>query len=409
MPDIIPSIRLNAIDFKPMAFQPIQYQAAQPDQQIMPRSLQVQEARTEKANANIDAVDTAIAQVRNLLDTSEHDWLDQRANAIRERLDEQASLGNTQTAIRFAIEEARNLKRDAELADKVTVNQKRQKYIQELKTNNQISAETRRRAEAINKYRFDGTADWNPVWEPVREHTPQEIITLAGQLTAPDSGSTNTNTTTDVLLDAQGNQVSKPSEGIMLQSKTVTGRGRAFDKKTKEDMTQTMNDLLLQPEYYNGLKQYYESQLWAYYNAKSEANNELLDEETRVIHAGRAQAYAAQLESSDGIIPAYSDATGVDEEEFTKWIQKHITPMYRNMEYYNIRTQDTDANDYDPNYIARNRALQQTETYHPTGETVETTGAKSVVAYDRTDGSTQAWYTPIDKIYDTTAVDDLFD
>ena len=204
MPDIIPTLRLNAIDFKPIVFKPIQYQAAQPDQQLMPRSLQIQEPRTEKARSNIDAIDTAFSQLRNALDVSEHEWLDKRATEIREKLNEQAALGNTETVIRVAFQEAQNLKTDREIADKISVNTKRQQAIQQINSNNRLSDASKRRFKSINEYSYKGNSEWEPIWNPTTEYTPQNIIDIAAQHTAADSGGYTTNKSIETLLDKEG-------------------------------------------------------------------------------------------------------------------------------------------------------------------------------------------------------------
>lgn len=384
MPDIIPTLRLNAIDFKPMAFQPIQYQAAQPEEQIMPRSLQVQEARTEKARANMDAIDTAFSQIRTTLDTSEHPWLDERANRVRESIMEQVNLGNTETAIRVAFQEAQNLKNDRELADKVSVNAKRQQAIQRIESDGRLSKATKRRFKEINSYTFKGDADWDPIWNPVDEYTPQDIINLAGQLTAPDSGGDQTSNSEEILLDAKGVKTEDLSQAIATQSRTSHGEGHSFSKKTKEDMQQTMNDLLIQPPYRRGLKQNYESQLWDYYDNMKKAEDETLSESERQRYLRNANELSKDLQDENGIIPAYSEEQGVSDEEFDKWVQRTLVPMYRNMEYYNVQTSKSDSNNYDAGMFKQNAAILAGDRYAGPTDTEEagTTGKTSEVNYE---------------------------
>lgn len=387
MPDIIPTLRLNAIDFKPMAFQPIQYQAAQPDQQLMPRSLQVQEARTEKARGNIDAIDTAFSQLRNALDVSEHEWLDKRATEIREKLNEQVALGNTETAIRVAFQEAQNLKTDRELADKVSVNAKRQQAIQRIDTNNRLSDASKRRFKKVNEYSYKGNSEWEPIWNPTTEYTPQNIIDIAAQHTAADSGGHTTNKSVETLLDKEGKVTEDTSLAVASQSKTSTGRSNSFSKKLKEDMEQTMNDMLLQPEYYQGLKQYYESQLWDYYDNMNKAENATSESE-RQRYSRNADNISKTLADENGFIAGYSEEKGADEEDFTKWIQRTITPMYKNMEYYNKQTGESDSTDFTNGLFGLNVARQQGQDYSVT-EKVGTSGKESKVTYIQTP---EDWY-----------------
>lgn len=387
MPDIIPTLRLNAIDFKPMAFQPIQYQAAQPDQQLMPRSLQIQEARTEKARGNIDAIDTAFSQLRNALDVSEHEWLDKRATEIREKLNEQVALGNTETAIRVAFQEAQNLKTDRELADKVSVNAKRQQAIQRIDANNRLSDASKRRFKKVNEYSYKGNSEWEPIWNPTTEYTPQNIIDIAAQHTAADSEGYTTNKSVETLLDKEGKVTEDTSLAVASQSKTTTGKSNSFSKKLKEDMEQTMNDMLLQPEYYQGLKQYYESQLWDYYDNMNKAENATSESE-RQRYSRNADNISKTLADENGFIAGYSEEKGVNEEDFTKWIQRTITPMYKNMEYHNKQTGEYYSTDFTNGLFGLNVARQQGQDYQ-VNEEVGTSGKESKITHIQTP---EDWY-----------------
>lgn len=383
MATVIPSLKINSIDFKPITFQSTEYKAAQPNEQLMPHSLQVQKAITKEALSNIDAIDTVFSTIRQNLDVSEHQWLDNRAQQIRERIDEQAALGNTETVIRFAMDEARNLKRDTELADKMSVHQKRQKAIQEVKNDNQYGNLTKRKFAAINNYEFKGDSEWKPKWNPVKEYTPQEIIDIAASRTAADAGGYNNSSKKDQLLDSTNKPTEKLSDAIRTTGSVTKGRGNQYNRKLKEDMQQTMADLLLQPEYYNGLKQNLESTLWAYTEAMKKANDLSNSEEDREMYLKEANDYAKGLKDENGIIPSYSDSKGVTEKDFEKWIQGHLTPMFKNMEYNNVHTSRSDSNDIDPNYLARQNELWQDQRYKPS-ERVETTGKPSLVKYPNT-------------------------
>ena len=150
------------------AFTPMQYTPQTADPTLLSRSMAAQEARQEKANQYLLAIDTTLAEKRKSLNKADYDWLAQQAENARAEVDKQLKLGNWQSAIRVAQQSARDLTRNTELEDRIRANEIYTTERNKIQSGN-YSPYTKRRWDDINKYRFNGTADWQPTFIPTTD------------------------------------------------------------------------------------------------------------------------------------------------------------------------------------------------------------------------------------------------
>lgn len=360
----IPTIRLADINFDIPVIQFAQYQSNRPDPSILPRSLQLQDTMRKESYNNINAIDTVLNKVKSTLDESEYDWMDNRSNEIRQKIDEQINAGNFQTAIRYAQQEAQNLTRDKDLANKAKINNDRKVFIDSVNQDKTLSSETKRRNESINAYKYDGTPVWKPVWYPTKEYTVQQLVDLAYDKTAQEAGgNTDNDKSRFIYVDINGNETTNTKLAVRKVAKEINISNYRYQRKTSENMYKTLTDMLMQKEYYQGLKQNVESQLWAYNEAINKADNADSEEEKNM-YLRQADDYAKVLRNKKGYIPYYSEETGISDEDFDEYIREKVTPMFGNMEYNIIHQGGANRIDIEDTQLAANLNRYQQNRYN---------------------------------------------
>ena len=356
----IPTMSLKAAGFTPAAFTPTTYQLQTPDPTLLARSMQIQEGREQNSRAGMDSIDTALMTTRQQLDVSEHDWIDEKADAIRDRIDTQIALGNYQSAIRLAQNEARDFKRDKDVQNKIIVNQLRQQERQRINSMH-LDPMTKLRWEAENPYVYNGTADWKAAWNPVEDVDLNTLLRLAEGMTAPDSGSDSWHKQGETLMDFEGNQIDftgKTKEQAAELMKNAAGSfasesrsgSYGFNRKTAADMEKTWKDLLAEPKYRMALKQKFETTIWAYKDALAKANNIELSDREREQALRDAEAYKSELRDDNGFL--------YHEDSFETWMTNKVVPMFKNMEYNNIQTSRGEGINYGNGLYGKNKQRQ---------------------------------------------------
>lgn len=327
----IPSMSLKVAPLQFATFTPTQYTAQSPDATLLSKSLLTQEAREKEASQSIDAIDTALAGIRSGLNVAEHDWLDTKANEIRTKIDDQIALGNYQSAIRIAQQSARDLKRDTDLQNKITVNQL---YNQE-RNNVQsmgVDALTKRYWDYRNQYSYNGTADWKPSWTPVKDISLANLQGLAAQLTAEDAQSITKGGGghTEILIDSEGNETKDLTQavGVRQTNSNSWSNSKSSHTKSKEDIEKTFRALLADSNVSTALGQKFDVSLWAYNDYVARSEDMSLSEKDRQYAAEEAKRLKSELVDENGILIT----------DYDDWVNKKVIPMFKNMEYYNTAT-----------------------------------------------------------------------
>lgn len=364
----IPTISLKTNNFNPVTFNGLEYQSAVADPTVLTNSLQQQEARELDARKKFIALGDTYLKFRDSLNVAEHEAFDEQMSAAEDRARAEIAAGNTQSAVRFMMQTADDLAFNTELQDKIKVNQIYQQERQKVLNNSQLDDLTKRRWDAVNSYKFNGSADWKADWEPVRDFNLADLQNMAANMTAPDSGGYQSSTSGQTLYDNEGKpidlskltpeeRVAKLNNAMGVWSSGSTSGGKQWSSKSAKDMEQTLSDLLHDPKIYLGVKQKFETYLWAYKDAFSKMNDYSLSEDERLKAAADVQEYKKYLVNKDGIViepPTDQYGNVLESGAVDTYIREHITPMFKNMEYENIHRNDSNSISYDTDLFRKN-------------------------------------------------------
>lgn len=373
----IPSMSLKVAPLQFATFTPTQYTSQSPDATLLSKSLLTQEAREKEASQSMDSIDTALAGIRSGLNVAEHDWLDTKANEIRTEIDDQIALGNYQSAIRIAQQSARNLKRDTDLQNKITVNQLYNQERNRVQSMG-VDALTQRYWDYRNQYSYNGTADWKPSWTPVKDISLANLQGLAAQLTAEDAKSiaTGGGGHNEILIDYEGNETKDLSQAVGVKQTNTNSwsNSNSSHTKSKEDIEKTFRALLADSNVSTALGQKFDVSLWAYNDYVTRSEDMSLSERDRKYAAEEARRLKSELVDENGIIIT----------DYNDWIEKKVIPMFKNMEYYNTATseQSTKGVNYGDALFSQNtQRLNNKDAIVSEAEDVEVQGTSGLFNY----------------------------
>lgn len=331
MPDI-PQMSLKVGTLQFPTFTPAEYKPQVADATLLPRSLQIQEARDKEARQNVDVIDSSLAVFRNALNKDEYSWLQEKADKIRTDIDAMIANGNTESAVRFAQEAARDLKRDTELADKIKVNEIYQKEVDKVKSMN-VSDDIKEMWLAENRYSYNGVADWKAKWNVVADVNLSSLMQLAASMT-PEDAQSRTNRFTrsgDIIIDKDGNVTADTKSAYYKQASTSVGgqTSRTTHIKTRAAMEKNLRNIMSDPNVKASLLQKYRATKWKLDDSYAKMNDVTLDEKDRQRAAETYNEYAKIFANSDGIVVV---------KNYDDWINKKVVTMLNDMEYNNTAT-----------------------------------------------------------------------
>ena len=270
----IPTMSLKVAPMQFSTFTPVKYTPKTADPTLLAQSMAAQEARQKEANQYLLAIDTTLNEKRKLLNKADYDWMAQQADAIRAEVDKQLELGNWQSAIHAAQQAARDLSRNTELEDRIKANEVYTTERNKIQSGN-YSPYTKRRWDAINKYKFNGTADWEATFKPVADMSRSDIWNIAVSRTPIRSNSTSSSKTknstkfvdnkgnlitdiTEEYTDKYGNPNTRVADGVVGTFSTTSiseGSGSSVQEKTESDIINVFYDMLKDPNVKGALKQ----------------------------------------------------------------------------------------------------------------------------------------------------------
>lgn len=379
----IPTMSLKAAPIQFSAFTPVQYTPQTADPTLLSRSMAAQEARQEKANQYLLAIDSTLAEKRKLLNKADYDWMAQQADAVRAEVDRQLELGNWQSAIRVAQQSARDLTRNTELEDRIRANEVYTTERNKIQSGN-YSSYTKRRWDAINQYQFNGTADWTPTFRPVTDMSVADIWNIAVSRTPIRSkssswsrtGNTHTfldnngNLITDITeqhTDAQGNTNTRVADGVIGTYSTTTethGGSSSVQEKRESDIIAIFNNMLKDDNIRGALRQEYDNMLWLYDQATSIISNPNATKEELKQARADLDVATSSLSNKDGFIYAGND------EDFNAWVNAQAAQYAKDSAYRHTSTTKTDSvttsySDGALGTVNTNRNAQAVNRYSP--------------------------------------------
>lgn len=379
----IPTMSLKAAPIQYSAFTPVQYTPQTADSTLLAKSMAAQEARQEKANQYLLAIDSTLAEKRKLLNKADYDWMAQQADAVRSEVDRQLELGNWQSAIRVAQQSAKDLTRNTELEDRIKANEVYTAERNKIQTGN-YSPYTKRRWDAINQYKFNGTADWTPTFSPVPDMSVADIWNIAVGRTPIRSKSSSQSRTsnshtfvdnngdlvTDITEqheDGQGNSNTRVADGVVGTFSTTTttkGGSSSVQEKRESDIIAIFNDMLKDYNIRGALRQEYDNMIWLYDQANSVINNPNATEEELKQAKADLDVATSSLSNKDGFIYAGND------EDFNAWVNAQAAQYAKDSAYRHTSTSSNSSvtTSYDNSSlgtIAYNRNAKAVSAYSP--------------------------------------------
>lgn len=277
----IPTISLKSVPLQYTAFTPVQFTSQTADPTLLSKSAKEEEQREDKANAYLAAINDTLEKKRLGLNKADYDWMAELADNTRRDVEKQLELGNWQSAIRLARKAANDLSKNTELADRIKANEVFTIERNKIQSGNYNDL-TKRRWDDLNRYKFNGTADWTPEFNPVNDISVADIWAMAVSKARTNSTSSSSKRTSnshnyvnakgEILNKAierntnpNGTQVTSVADGVMGTYSTTQvskGGGRSVQSKTASDIMKIFNDLLKDGNVRASLKQQYNNYLW---------------------------------------------------------------------------------------------------------------------------------------------------
>ena len=388
MPDI-PTMSLKVAPMQFATFTPTQYTPQTADPTLLSRSMAAQEARQEKANQYLLAIDTTLAEKRKSLNKADYDWLAQQAENARAEVDKQLELGNWQSAIRAAQQSARDLTRNTELEDRITANEIYTAERNKIQSGN-YSSYTKRRWDDINKYSFNGTADWQPTFKPTTDMSVADVWNLAVSRTPIRSKSSswsktrnnhtfldnNGNLVTDITeqhTDDNGNTNTRVADGIVgtySTTTTSTGGSSSVQEKRESDIIAMFNDMLKDDNIRGALRQEFDNMIWLYNKANDVINNPNSTEEELKQARADLDVAKSSLSNKDGFMYVGKD------EDFDAWVNAQAAQYAKDSAYRHTSTNSSSSitSSYNDNAlvaVAANRNAKAISQYSPPDATTQ--------------------------------------
>ena len=385
----IPTMSLKAAPIQYSAFTPVQYTPQIADSTLLAKSMAAQEERQEKANQYLLAIDTTLNEKRKLLNKADYDWMAQQADTIRAEVDKQLELGNWQSAIRVAKQAARDLTRNTELEDRIKANEVYTTERNKIQTGN-YSSYTKRRWDAINQYKFNGTADWTPTFQPVTDMSVADVWNIAVNRTPTRSKSSSSSKTSNssTFLDNNGNVIKNITEkqtddqgnintivadgivGTYSTTTTTKGGSTSVQEKRKSDIIAIFNDMLKDDNIRGALRQEYDNMIWLYEQANSIINNPNATAEELKQARADLDVATSSLSNKDGFIYVGKD------EDFNAWVKAQAAQYAKDSAYRHTSTSSNSSvtTSYDSSGLSTvnsNRNLKAIYEYSPTSATTE--------------------------------------
>ena len=391
----IPSMSLKVAPMEFAAFTPVQYTPQTADPNILAKSMAMQEARQEKANQYLLAIDNTLAEKRKLLNKADYDWLAKQADDIRDKVDKQRELGNWQSAIRVAQQSARDLTRNTELEDRIRANEIYTAERNKIQSGN-YSKYTKRRWDAINQYEFNGTADWTPTFQPVTDMSVADIWNIAVNRTPTRSKSSSSSKTSNssTFLDNNGNVIKNITEkhtddqgntntivadgivGTYSTTSTTKGGSTSVQEKRKSDIIAIFNDMLKDDNIRSALRQEYDNMLWLYDQANSIINNPNATAEELKQAKADLDVATSSLSNKDGFIYVGKD------EDFNAWVKAQAAQYAKDSAYRHTDTRSNSSvtTSYDASGLSTVNSNRNAKAIYQYSPNSATTGGPNITS-----------------------------
>lgn len=346
----IPTISLKTAPLQYTAFTPEEFVAQTSDPTLLSQAAKDQEQREREANAYFAAINDTLEKKTSGLNTADYGWMAELANNTRRDVEKQLELGNWQSALRLARKAANDLSKNTELAYRIKANEKYTEERNKIQSG-PYSDLTKRRWDDLNRYKFNGTADWTPEFKPVNDVSVADIWAMAvskariNRSSSSSKRSSNShnyvNAKGDILNNAterhtnpDGTQVNRVADGVTgtySTTQVTKGGGRSTESKTVSDIMKIFNDLLQDGNVRASLKQQYNNYLWLLDNADSILNDTNASETAKNQAKEDKERAKKALSNKDGF-------TYTGKEDFEAWVQAQAAQYATDSAYTHTST-----------------------------------------------------------------------
>lgn len=346
----IPTISLKSVPLQYTAFTPEEFVPQTSDPTLLTQAAKDQEQREKEANAYFAAINDTLEKKRLGLNTADYGWMKELSNNIRKDVEKQLEFGNWQSALRLARKAANDLSKNTELADRIKANETftiERNKIQSGPYNDL----TKRRWDDLNRYKFNGTADWTPEFKPVNDVSVADIWAMAVSKARINRGSSSSKRTSNshnyvnakgqIINNAierstnlNGTKVASVADGVMgtySTTQVTKGGGRSTESKTASDIMKIFNDLLQDGNVRASLKQQFNNYLWLLDHAKA------IKDDPNASDTAKKQA----KEDIDRATNALSNKDGftyTGEKDFEAWVQAQAAQYAKDSAYTHTST-----------------------------------------------------------------------
>ena len=331
------------------------YTTQLPEPNLLRQSMVLQEGREEKANQIRDLIDASIVKARDSLNVAEHDWLNKQADKIRTEIDNQLELGNWQSAIRLGQQQARDLARNTELQDKIKTNEIYTAERNKIQVGN-YNSYTKRRWDDVNKYYFNGAAEWNAKFKPVADMSIADVWALAVSRTPTRQESTSSSKTrnSNTFVNNAGTLITKPTEtyeegdnkitnvadgiiGTYSSTTNSSGGGSSYQEKREEDMIAMFQDLLKDENIRGALRQQFDNMNWLHEHANKVLSDPNATEDDIKQAKADLDVAKSSLSNKEGFMYVEED------ESFDAWLQAQASQYAKDSAYRHTSTNSTSS------------------------------------------------------------------
>ena len=394
MPDI-PTMSLKVVPMQFSTFTPVKYTPKTADPTLLAQSMAAQETRQKEANQYLLAIDTTLNEKRKLLNKADYNWMANQADAIRAEVDKQLELGNWQSAIHAAQQAARDLNRNTELEDRIKANEVYTTERNKIQSGN-YSKYTKRRWDDINKYSFNGTADWTPTFQPVTDMSVADVWNIAVNRTPTrsktsyssktsnsstflDNNGNVVNNITEKHTDDQGNTNTIVADGIVGTYSTTTttkGGSTSVQEKRESDIIAIFNDMLKDGNIRSALRQEFDNMIWLYDQANSIINNPNATAEELKQARADLDVATSSLSNKDGFIYVGKD------EDFNAWVKAQAAQYAKDSAYRHTDTRSNSSvtTSYDASGLSTVNSNRNAKTIYQYSPNSATTGGPNITS-----------------------------
>ena len=313
----LPEMSIAQMQYTPATFQGVSFTPQARDMNILARSLAQAEERHEKATEKQTAIDIALGEVEDKLNSAELPWFNEYKQNIQQQIQNEIDNGNYSSAIRVANRLAGKVASDTQLKNRIKQNANYQEALKTVKSNPNLSKDTKDWWIATHLYSYNdeqGVTEYNDM-----PAAPVDYVSLSAkaiQLAAPEKYS-------------KDNEISNP-EGIKGSTQSSTGSRKIQNrhkiseiKLTEEKLKEVMNGVFKGT--LGGKEAVIQDRkvsLWKFNKLKEEQDNPNTTPERKKEIESEIKLYEDDL---------YDEGILMGEDEY---IAKKVSPILHNAAYH---------------------------------------------------------------------------